>query len=52
MRLPEVFVRELSPEEGQRLRLISSRAKHQCRVSGLTSVASATLMRVSSAVVV
>ena len=31
MRPPEVFVRELSPEEGARLKRISQRAKYQCK---------------------
>jgi len=31
MRPPEVFVRELCVEEGQRLKSISKRAKHQCK---------------------
>ena len=31
MRPPEVFVRELSPEEGARLKSISNKAKHQCK---------------------
>jgi hypothetical protein len=31
MRPPEVFVRELSPEEGARLKSISKRAKYQCK---------------------
>lgn len=31
MRPPEVFVRELTPEDANRLKSISRRAKHQCR---------------------
>ena len=31
MRPPEVFVRELSPEEGERLKSISKRAKYQSK---------------------
>ena len=31
MRPPEVFVRELSPEEGARLKSISKRAKYQSK---------------------
>jgi transposase len=31
VRPPEVFVRELSPEEGARLKSISKRAKYQCK---------------------
>ena len=31
MRPPEVFVRELSPEESARLKSISKRAKYQCK---------------------
>ena len=45
MRPPEVFVRELSPEEGQRLKQISKRAKYQCRRQRAhILLASATLM--------
>ena len=45
MRPPEVFVRELSPEEGQRLKQISKRAKHQSRRQRAhILLASATLM--------
>ncbi len=45
MRPPEVFVRELSPEEGARLKSISKRAKYQAKRQRATIVlASATLM--------
>jgi transposase len=45
MRPPEVFVRELSPEEGRRLRSISKKAKYQCKRSrAMIVLASATGM--------
>jgi transposase len=45
MRPPEVFVRELSPEEGARLKQISKRAKYQAkRQRAMIVLASATLM--------
>jgi transposase len=45
MRPPEVFVRELSPEEGARLKSISRRAKHQSkRARAVILLASATGM--------
>jgi len=45
MRPPEVFVRELSPEEGARLKSISKRAKYQSkRQRAMIVLASATLM--------
>ena len=45
MRPPEVFVRELSPEEGARLKSISKRAKYQCkRQRAVILLASATGM--------
>ena len=45
MRPPEVFVRELSPEEGARLKSISNKAKHQCkRQRAMIVLASATGM--------
>ncbi len=45
MRPPEVFVRELSPEEGSRLKSISKRAKYQAkRQRAMIVLASATLM--------
>jgi transposase len=45
MRLPEVFVRELSPEEGARLKSISKRAKYQFkRQRAIILLASATGM--------
>ena len=43
MRPPEVFVRELSPEEGVRLKSISKRAKYQAkRQRAMIVLASAT----------
>ncbi len=45
MRPPEVFVRELSPEEGARLRSISKKAKYQSkRARAMIVLASATGM--------
>jgi transposase len=45
MRPPEVFVRELSPQEGARLKSISKRAKYQAkRQRAMIVLASATLM--------
>jgi transposase len=45
MRPPEVFVRELSPEEGARLKQVSKRAKYQAkRQRAMIVLASATLM--------
>jgi hypothetical protein len=45
MRPPEVFVRELTPEEGARLRSISRRAKYQSkRERAMIVLASATGM--------
>ena len=45
MRPPEVFVRELSPEEGARLKSISKRAKYQSeRQRAMILLASATGM--------
>jgi transposase len=45
MRPPEVFVRELSPQEGARLKSISKRAKYQVkRQRAMIVLASATLM--------
>lgn len=45
MRPPEVFVRELSPEEGRRLRSISKRAKYQSkRQRAMIVLCSANLM--------
>lgn len=45
MRPPEVFVRELSPQEGVRLKSISKRAKYQARRQrAMIVLASATLM--------
>jgi hypothetical protein len=45
MRPPEVFVRELSPEEGARLKQVSKRAKYQSkRQRAVILLASATGM--------
>ncbi len=45
MRPPEVFVRELSPQEGARLKSISKRARYQAkRQRAMIVLASATLM--------
>jgi transposase len=45
MRPPEVFVRELSPEEGARLKQVSKRAKYQAkRQRAMIVLASATMM--------
>ena len=45
MRPPEVFVRELTPEEGHRLKSISRRAKYQAkRQRAMVVLASATGM--------
>src|SRR5271165_3740682 len=45
MRPPEVFVRELSPQEGARLKQVSKRAKYQAkRQRAMIVLASATLM--------
>lgn len=47
MRPPEVFVRELAPDEGQRLKRISKQAKYQSkRQRAMILLASATLMSV------
>ncbi len=47
MRPPEVFVRELAPHEGQRLKRLSKRAKHaSTRQRASILLASATLMSV------
>src|SRR5215218_5116038 len=47
MRPPEVFVRELAPHEGQRLKRLSKTAKHQAtRQRASILLASATLMSV------
>jgi alkylhydroperoxidase/carboxymuconolactone decarboxylase family protein YurZ len=46
MRLPEVFVRELTPEEGNRLKSISRRAKYLAkRQRAMIVLASATACR-------
>ena len=45
MRPAEVFVRELSPEEGSRLKSISKKAKYQCkRLRAMILLASSTGM--------
>ncbi len=45
MRPPEVFVRELAPQEGARLKSISKRAKHQSkRARAMIVLASSTGM--------
>jgi transposase len=47
MRLPEVFVRELAPREGQRLKRLTKTAKHQAtRQRASILLASSTLMSV------